>query len=79
MQQYTYEDRYRGRTRKLLILSADDGIAYRVFCDANFYGSITSQLREDGGKVWKTDFNILKPIVSKIGLFIESQSDQDVI
>jgi len=79
MQQYTYEDQYRGQARKLLILSADDGIAYRVFCDANFYGSITSQLREDGGKVWKTDFNILKPIVSKIGLFIESQSDQDVI
>jgi len=79
MQQYTYEDQYRGQARKLLILSADDGIAYRVFCDANFYGSITSKLREDGGKVWKTDFNILKPIVSKIGLFIESQSDQDVI
>jgi len=79
MQQYTYEDQYRGQTRKLLILSGDDKISYRVFCDANFFGSIIPEDTAAGQKVWKTDFNILKPIAAKIGLFIESQADNDVI
>jgi len=79
MQQYTYEDQYRGQTRKLLILSAGDGVAYRVFCGADFYGSITLQVAASGERIWKTDFNILKPIASKIGLFIESQYAEDVI
>lgn len=73
MQQYIYEDQYRGKPRKLLILTPSDGTAYRVFCDADFLGSITPVADDHAGITWKTEYNILKPIAAKIGEHIASQ------
>jgi hypothetical protein len=72
MQQYTFEDQYKGKPRKLLILMPQDGLDYRVFCDASFLGSIRP-VQDDNGVTWKTEYNILKPVAKKIGESIESQ------
>lgn len=70
MQQYEYIDIYKGKPRKLLILIPHEGLDFRVFCEADFLGSIRCE--QDGdASIWKTDYNILKPIVSKIGAHIE--------
>lgn len=72
MQQYIYEDEYRGKSRKLLILFSAESREYRVFCESQFLGLIKSDLGINDGISWKTDYNILKPIVGKIGSYIES-------
>lgn len=76
MQQFIYEDQYKGKPRKLLILMPQDGLEYRVFCDSVFLGSI--RLVKDSLMVmsWKTEYNLLKPIAAKIGEFILLQSGQ---
>ena len=73
MQQYEYEDVYKGKPRKLLILKPQEGADYRVFCEASFLGTITL-LIEDSSSTWKSEYNLLKPIVKKIGEYIESKS-----
>jgi hypothetical protein len=70
--QYIYEDQYKGKPRKLLIFPPNEGNDYRVFFEANFLGSITPALTEDGMLIWKTEYNILKPIAGKIGQYIEA-------
>lgn len=73
MEQYSYEDEYRGQKRKLLILSGEEDTSYRVFSDAKFIGSISFVINNE--KVsWKTEYNILKPIASKIGEWIENSN-----
>jgi len=79
MQEYIYEDQYKGKPRKLLILLSPGGQDYRVFCDANFLGSITAVQHEDDTIIWKSDYNILKPVVSKIGAYVESFHQADPI
>jgi len=71
MQQYEYEDIYKGKPRKLLILRPQEGTEYRVFCEASFLGTIISVTTE-GGSVWRSEYNLLKPVVKKIGDYIES-------
>ncbi|MBB5636302.1 hypothetical protein HDF26_003241 [Pedobacter cryoconitis] len=73
MEQYIYEDEYRGQKRKLLILSVEDGSGYRVFLEAKFIGLITPVVNEETLS-WQTDYNILKPIVKKIGEWIEKSN-----
>jgi len=73
MQQYQYEDVYKGKPRKLLILSPKDGTDYRVFCESLFLGTIKHVIDLNAVNNWKTEYNILKPIVQKIGKYIESQ------
>ncbi|QNK62035.1 hypothetical protein H7F33_15985 [Pedobacter sp. PAMC26386] len=73
MEQYIYEDEYRGQKRKLLILSVEDGSGYRVFCESKFIGLI-SPLVNDEAIIWQTDYNILKPIARKIGERIEKSN-----
>lgn len=76
MQQYTYEDQYQGKPRKLLILIAADGTEYRVFCDSSFLGILKPVAGADGlSTTWKTDYNILKPIAAKIGAAINQQQE----
>lgn len=71
MQQYEYHDIYKGKPRKLLILIPPDGLDFRVFCESDFLGSL--QFVQDGDAiVWKSAYNILKPIAAKIGAHIES-------
>ena len=71
MQQYIYEDQYKGQPRKLLIVSSADQTGYRVFCEGAFLGAI--QLLQDNDTIsWKTEYNILKPIAAKIGAHITS-------
>jgi hypothetical protein len=70
--QYIYEDLYRGKIRKLLILTPHEGTDYRVFHDADFLGSIRPVKTGSDGMTWKTEYNILKPIVIKMGEYIES-------
>jgi|GEM_PF-2589483 len=79
MQEYIYEDQYKGKTRKLLILMTPNGQDYRVFCDSNFMGSITTVQNAAEKTIWKSEYNILKPIVSKIGEHIESFHKADLI
>lgn len=72
MQQYQYEDVYKGKPRKLLILMPQNGQDYRVFCESEFLGSIKAVQEDPAVAVlWKTDYNILKPISSKLGKHIE--------
>lgn len=66
MQQYLYEDQYKGKPRKLLILMQPDGTDYRVFCDSSFLGTI-KPVTQENLTIWKTEYNILKPIAAKIG------------
>ncbi|MBB5647724.1 hypothetical protein [Pedobacter cryoconitis] len=73
MEQYTYEDEYRGQKRKLLILSGEEDTSYRVFSDAKFIGSISHEINNEK-VVWKTEYNILKPIATKIGEWIENSN-----
>jgi len=73
MQQYEYEDIYKGKPRKLLILKPQEGTDYRVFCEASFLGTIT-MVTEDSSSTWKSEYNLLKPVVKKIGDYIQSQS-----
>lgn len=76
MQQYIYDDHYRGQVRKLLILAAADGLEYRVFYETAFMG-IIKKVEEDGRATsWKTEYNFLKPIATKIGAFIASESGE---
>ena len=72
MQQYQYDDHYKGKPRKLLILMPPDGIDYRVFCDASFLGTIKPVTVNDQ-TTWKTEYNMLKPIAGKIGAHIEAE------
>ena len=72
MHQFIYEDEYRGQPRKLLILKPGEGTDYRVFEDANFLGSIRPVAKGESAVVWKTEYNVLKPIVKKIGDYVES-------
>jgi hypothetical protein len=73
MQQYIYEDRFKGKPRQLLILTVTEGEEYRVFCDSNFLGILKQTLTDDGSEsIWLTEYNILKPIAAKIGGFIIS-------
>lgn len=73
MEQYIYEDEYRGQKRKLLIISGEDDTSYRVFLDAKFIGAISPEI-SDELIIWKTEYNILKPIVNKIGNWIENSN-----
>lgn len=73
MEQYSYEDEYRGQKRNLLILSGEDDTSYRVFLDAKFIGSICHEINNEL-VIWKTEYNILKPIVTKIGKWIEDSN-----
>ncbi|KIO75723.1 hypothetical protein TH53_19070 [Pedobacter lusitanus] len=73
MEQYIYEDEYRGQKRKLLILSGEDGSGYRVFLQAKFIGLICPEVNKDI-VIWRTDYDILKPIVRKIGEWIEKSN-----
>ncbi|CAM4345715.1 hypothetical protein SAMN06265348_112130 [Pedobacter westerhofensis] len=68
--QYIYEDHYKGKPRKLLVLLLNEGQEYRVFWDADFLGSIKPVRDEDGLLIWRTEYNILKPIAGKIGAYI---------
>jgi len=79
MEQYTFEDLYKGKPRKLLILMPQDGQHYRVFCEANFMGVITAERNAADVVIWRSDYNILKPIVSKIGAHIESFDKADLM
>lgn len=72
MQQYIYDDQYKGQPRTLLILKQADGQDYRVFNGAQFLGAIQALRNDETGTVWKTEYNILKPIANKIGAFIEA-------
>lgn len=74
MEQYTYEDQYKGKPRKLLILLSPGAEEYRIFCDADFLGSIKPAESADQEIKWKTEYNILKPIADKIGSYILSVS-----
>lgn len=73
--QYIYEDQYRGKLRKLLILVPQEGADYRVFHNADFLGSIKPLETGNGCVIWKTEYNILKPIAAKIGEFITSSAN----
>lgn len=73
MKQYIYEDEYRGQKRKLLILSVADGSGYRVFLDAKFIGLISAVINGEV-VIWQTEYNLLKPIVKKIGEWIENSN-----
>ncbi|MBB6500595.1 hypothetical protein [Pedobacter cryoconitis] len=73
MEQYIYEDEYRGQKRKLLILSVADSSGYRVFCETKFIGSI-NPVSNETGLVWKTEYDVLKPIARKIGEWIENSN-----
>jgi uncharacterized protein YukJ len=73
MEQYIYEDDYRGQKRNLLIISGKDDTSYRVFLDARFIGSISHEITDEL-VIWKTDYNILKPIANKIGKWIENSN-----
>ncbi|MET1055236.1 MAG: hypothetical protein ABWY16_08000 [Pedobacter sp.] len=68
--QYIYEDQYKGKARKLLIFPPNEGQDYRVFCQGSFLGSIRPVTGGDEAVIWKTEYNILKPIAGKIGEFI---------
>lgn len=70
MQQFVYEDQYKGKPRKLLILMPQDGLDYRVFCDSIFLGSIRPVKDNNEITTWKTEYNILKPVAAKICEFI---------
>lgn len=70
MEQYIYEDEYRGQKRNLLIISREDDTSYSVFLDARFIGSISHEMSNEL-VIWKTEYNILKPIADKIGKWIE--------
>lgn len=72
MQQYLYQDQYKRKLRKLLILRSADGADYRVFCESAFLGTIKSETQENQTR-WKTEYNILKPIAAKIGESITTQ------
>jgi hypothetical protein len=74
MKQYEYEDIFKGKPRKLLILKPTEGTTYRVFCEASFLGTITPGAVE-ASSLWTTEYNLLKPIVKKIGEHIESLRD----
>jgi len=71
MQQYIFIDQYKGQPRKLLILTQQSRVEYRVFCESNFLGSI-QVVTENDVVSWKSDYNMLKPIVSKIRSHIET-------
>lgn len=73
MEQYIYEDEYRGQKRKLLILSVADGSGYRVFLADKFIGLI-SPVISDEAVIWQTEYNMLKPIAKKIGEWIENSN-----
>jgi hypothetical protein len=73
MEQYIYEDEYRGQKRKLLILSVQNGSGYRVFSEAKFIGVI-SPVSNGNSIIWQTDYNVLKPIAGKIGEWIENSN-----
>lgn len=68
--QYIYNDHFRGQPRKLLILVAAEGMEYRVFNGADFMGSIRLT-GEERSAVWKSEYNQLKPLVSKIVSFMQ--------
>jgi len=74
MEQIEYEDIYKGKPRKLVILNPLGGTTYRVFCEASFVGTITVTENE-GSFEWQSDYNLLKPVVKKIGHFIEELQD----
>ena len=71
MEQVEYKDIYKGKPRKLLILKPQEGTDYRVFCESSFIGLISNE-QEGEISIWKTEYNLLKPVVKKIGLYIES-------
>lgn len=73
MEQYSYEDEYRGQKRKFLILSGEENNIYRVFSEARFIGSISHESHNEK-VIWKTEYNILKPIATKIGEWIENSN-----
>ena len=73
MEQYSYEDEYRGQKRKFLILSGEENNIYRVFSEARFIGSISHKFHNEK-VIWKTEYNILKPIATKIGEWIENSN-----
>lgn len=72
MDEYIYHDEYRGKTRELLILFSVSSQDYRVFNEGQLLGIMTSSILHDSARIWKTDYNALKPIVSKIGAYLVS-------
>ena len=72
MDEYIYRDEYRGKRRELLILFSANSRDYRVFAEGQLLGIMTSSTPPDTVRTWKTDYNALKPIVSKIGNYIVS-------
>ena len=74
MQQYIYDDRYRGQVRKLLILGTAGGQEYRVFHETAFMGVLKMEEEDGAPTAWKTEYNLLKPIAAKIGAFIMSEN-----
>lgn len=62
---------YRGKIRKLLVVHTAESNQYRVFCESELLGLMRAEEGE-GLLIWKTDYNMLKPIVSKIGAYIEA-------
>ena len=72
MDEYIYRDEYRGKTRELLILFSAGSQDYRVFSEGQLLGIMTASTPLDETKIWKTDYNALKPIASKIGAYIIS-------
>lgn len=73
--QYIYEDQYRGKLRKLVIFPPNEGQEYRVFCETNFIGSITPVSGDNNTLIWKTAYDILKPLARKLGVMIEGFQD----
>lgn len=71
MEQYMYEDEYRGKWRKLLIVYSAGSDEYRVFQESQLLGLIRYVNEEADFCGWKTEYNVLKPIVAKIGAHIE--------
>lgn len=72
MEQYVYKDEYRGKIRNLLVVYSAESDEYRVFLESQLLGMMRYVEDGAGQFVWKTDYNMLKPIVSKIGAYIEA-------
>lgn len=70
MAEIEYQDIFKGKPRKMLILEPQSGSEYRVFVESAFVGSL-SFVAEDGNGSWKTTYNLLKPIAGKLGAHIE--------
>jgi hypothetical protein len=75
MSQFIYNDLHKGKPRTLLILKVAETEEYRVFCESVLLGILRAERGSDGsGILWKTEYNILKPIAGKIGLSIAAAS-----